>query len=103
MKLHEIDLAMVKAHARVTGDWEDGLIEGVYMPAAMQHILAYTGMTAAEADAREDIPLAYLALVTHLIDNRGLMEDAGHLSDVMASILGKYCRHMLAGETGLGN
>lgn len=95
MRISEVTPETVKLHARVETDDEDAVIEGVYMPAALAHLLGLTGMTAEEADARADMTLAYLALVAHMIDHRGVVEDGSQISRVVEAVVGKYDANLL--------
>ena len=99
MRISEVTPETVKLHARVETDDEDAVIEGVYMPAALAHLLGFTGMTEEEADRRPDMTLAYLALVAHMIDHRGLLEDGGQMSRVAEAVIGKYDGNLLGRES----
>ena len=95
MKISEVTLSLVKQQARVELDNDDALIEKVYMPAALNHLMGYVGMTAEQLDEREDMALAYLALCAYMIDNRGVANDDDKISKVIDSIVNKYSANLV--------
>ena len=103
MIIPDITLEIAKAHARVDTKDDDSVIEGVYMPAALAYLQSYTGLQEDEINALEDMTLAYLALVTHFIDHRGVVDSGDKLSLVIDSLVGKYCRNAIAAVEDAGD
>lgn len=89
MWLSELDAKTVKAFARIDTD-DDALIEGIFLPAARAHVLAYTGLSIYEADEKPDLAAAALALCSHLYDHRDAVADKSQMDCVIESFLGAH-------------
>lgn len=69
MKFNELSLNDVKSHLRVEDNNDDMLIDS-YLQWAKKYVLSYTGLTIDEADIKEDLSFAVLALVGDFYENR---------------------------------
>lgn len=103
MRIPDVTLAIAKSHARIDTSDEDTLIESVYMPAALAYLQNYTGLQEDEINEMEDMTLAYLALVAHLIDHRGVVDPGDKLSMVIDSLVGQHTRNAIAAGEDAGD
>lgn len=69
MKMSEVDVFFIKQHLKIDDELED-LILAQYLEMAKKYILSYTGLTEIEADDKEDLSFATLALVSEFYENR---------------------------------
>lgn len=69
IRFSDISIVNVKEHLRVDENFEDLLIDS-YISAAKKYILSYTGLTEEEAEEKEDLSFALLALVGEFYENR---------------------------------
>ena len=95
MKISELTAETVKQYARVRTNDDDAFIEGIIMPAAKAYILSYTGLTATELDAHEELTLADLALCVHYYDNRDTMADNDKTNVIVENILGMFSKNLV--------
>lgn len=70
MKASEVTAEVVKSWGRIEEDDDDTDIERLIIPAAIDGICSYTGLTLQELDKHEEIGLALVALCVFLYDNR---------------------------------
>ena len=95
MKASEVTVEIIKSFLRVVGDDDNALLEKIIAPAALRHIQGYTGLTENEIDAREDITLAYLVLISHMFDNRSMIVDSDRANRVVEAIIDKHSVNLL--------
>lgn len=97
MQLSTIPVEVVKLYARVDdGDpAETMLLQDVIMPAAMAHVLEYTGLTLEAADKMPQLCIAFLALCVHMYDHRDAEADKAQLNKVFEGILGSNAVNLL--------
>ena len=92
MRLSEITAEVAAQYAVVEPD--EPLLPA-FIDAARYHVLAYTGLTAEEAEEKPDVTVAALALVTELVDNRQFTADSDKVNQVLASLLDCHRRNFL--------
>lgn len=95
MRIDEITLGMVKQHAKIEHDEDDGIIEKIYMPAALAHLAGYTGLDKAALMSSDDLAVAYLVLCEHLYDNRGYIVENDKINRVIDALIGKYSSNLV--------
>lgn len=92
MKLSELTVEIARAHARAEAD---DALDPVYLDAARQYVLDYTGLDESEADKKPDLAVAALVLFAEMTDNKGLSADSGKINQVLASFLDLHCVNLL--------
>ena len=94
MKLSAVDLNAVKGFFRVTNSADDSLIDAIRL-AATAYVLSYTGLTALEADAYEDLSIACLVVCSDMYDNRTMAVETGAENKVALSIMNLHQRNLV--------
>lgn len=95
MRISDVTTADIKTYARIDGTADDNLIEQIIRPAAIDHIVNYTGQREVDLDRYEDITIAFLALCSFLYDNRSMTIQNDKINRVVESLLGKYSINLL--------
>lgn len=93
MKLREVTAKDVAQFGRIPGQ-DDSLIP-VIMAAAQSYVLSYTGLTLEQADAYEDLTLAYLVLCCEMYDNRNITTDNDKVNPYVKSVLAMHAVNYL--------
>ena len=91
MKISEVTVDLIKQYAVIEINDDDALIQDVFMPAAKAYILDYTGLTAEDADLRDSLTAAYIALCAFLYDNRSMSIVNDKQNTVIRSFLDSHC------------
>lgn len=104
MTVSELTVNMVKNYLRVDTDADDALL-AVILPAAKRFCAQYTGLTIADLDNYEDMPLAVLAVCSDMYDVRQVTLANSQINPTTAQILGTYSTNLLpsseeAGDSG---
>lgn len=94
MLIPEVTADVVANYCRLDLPLDDAdrqTLKTIIMPAALAHMVTYTGQTAEELQKHEELTVAYLALCSFLYDNRsfGSMTDAKR-NEVVAGFLDGY-------------
>lgn len=97
MKLSELTAEDVILHARVEGD-DKALVPHI-LEAAKSYVLNYTGLTAAEADEEQELPIAALCLAADMLENRSVTAENSSENLTIKTILSMHCRNLIAGDT----
>lgn len=95
MKLSQVPLSEVKNFCGVSDDESDLLIQDIMMPAAAKFICDYTGLTAEEADALEDLTLPYLVMVDEMYTSRDYTITKDKLNSYVKTILDMHSKNYL--------
>lgn len=98
MKIEELeDLQLLKAYARIPDDDEQSvyLLKSVYLPAAISHIKAHTGVTTEQLEESDEMGLACLALCTFLYDNRSMVIENDKINRVIASMIDHHSMNLV--------
>lgn len=95
MKISEVKVDLIKQYAVIEIDEDDTLIRDVLMPSAKAYVLDYTGLTAEDADLKESLTVAYIALCAFLYDNRSLSIVNDKQNAVIQSFLDAHCMNLL--------
>ena len=93
MKMSEVTLDVVKRHIGVSE--EDDATISLYWTAAKAQALAYTGLTAEEADELPDITVAALALCSDLYTFRNAAGESAALNPTVKMILDMHSVNLL--------
>ena len=93
MKLREVTPEDVMQFCRI--DEADEQLVPVIMAAARSYILGYTGLTAQEIDAHEDITAAFLVLCCEMYDNRNFTVETDKVNPYAQSVLAMHARNYL--------
>lgn len=93
MKMSEVTLDIVKKHIGVSD--EDDATISMYWTAAKAQALAYTGLTAEEADELPDVTVAALALCSDLYTYRNAAGETAALNPTVKMILDMHSRNLL--------
>lgn len=99
MTVSELTVDNVKNYLRVDTDIDDTLL-AVILPAAKRFCAQYTGLTIADLDDYEDMPLAVLAVCADMYEVRQVTLNGTQLNPVTAQILGTYSTNLLPTEGG---
>lgn len=96
MKVSEITEQDVMILARIDADATDMvLISRFFLPAAIEHIKRYCGLTNEEMDQYADLPIAVCALCAHMYDNRSIAVDSDKENRVVREIMEKYAMNLI--------
>lgn len=95
MKISEVTVDLIKQYAVIEIDEDDALIRDVLMPSAKAYVLDYTGLIEEEADLKESLTVAYIALCAFLYDNRSLSIVNEKQNAVIQSFLDAHCMNLL--------
>ena len=99
MTVSELTVDNVKNYLRVDTDIDDTQL-AVILPAAKRFCAQYTGLTIADLDDYEDMPLAVLAVCADMYEIRQVTLNGTQLNPVTAQILGTYSTNLLPTEGG---
>ena len=95
MKLSEITVEQVAAHAVVSDQDPDYSLIPAYLEAAKQHVLDYTGLTEEKADAKPDLAVAALILTADMLRNKEASTDTAAVNRVLQSFMDLHCVNLL--------
>lgn len=98
MKVSEIKISEICTQIRQDESYlipEEKTYLEIIKKASIEYVLSYTGLTAEEIDAHEDITVAVLVLISDMYDNRQMYVDKGNANKVVETILGMYCVNLL--------
>lgn len=96
MKVSEITAQDVMDLARIDADATDkGLIEKMFLPAAIEHIKGYTGLSDKEMDEHADLPIAVCTLCAFMYDNRSIEVTSEKENKVVREIVEKYSSNLI--------
>ena len=99
MKVSEIKAQDVMDLARIDADATDkGLIEKMFLPAAIEHIKGYTGLSDEKMDTYADLPIAVCALCAFMYDNRSIEVASEKENKVVREIVEKYSSNLIPGS-----
>ncbi|MBQ8297351.1 MAG: phage gp6-like head-tail connector protein [Ruminococcus sp.] len=87
MKLSQVSLSEVKDFCGISDDDSDTLIQDIIMPAAASFIREYTGLTAEQADALEDLTLPYLVMIDEMYTSRDYAVTKDKLNPYVKTVL----------------
>ncbi|MCM1508294.1 MAG: head-tail connector protein [Ruminococcus flavefaciens] len=91
MKISEITPEIVKDYCGISDSDSDDLIKKVLMPSAKAYIIGYTGLTAEEINAHEDLSTAFLVLVNDMYTQRDYtLSFQKQINPAVSTILGLY-------------
>lgn len=99
MTVSELTVDMVKEYLRVDTNADNTLLT-VILAAAKRYCAQYTGLTIADLDDYEDMPLAVLAVCADMYEVRQVTLNGTQLNPVTAQILGTYSTNLLPTEGG---
>lgn len=91
MKISEVTVDLIKQYAVIEINDDDALIREVLMPSAKAYVMDYTGLSAEDADLRESLTAAYIALCAFLYDNRSMNIVNDKQNAVIQSFLDSHC------------
>ncbi len=94
MRLSEVAIDDVKKYIRVTDDEDDKLISDI-MNAAKGYITSYTDMLPEEADAFEEISVAFMCLCSDMYDVRTASVSAAKENPIVRNILGMHRKNLV--------
>lgn len=97
VRINEVTIETLKAYCRVDWTEEDDLFYAI-LTAGRQFILSQTGMTAAEADEKEDLTIALLILGTEMYENRSYTMSTNrtvNINPAVDAIIGQYRMNFL--------
>ncbi len=98
MKLSEVGVQDLIVYARIDAPEEEIDILNAILSAGRQFILSQTGLSAAEADEKEDLSLAMLMVCTSIYENRSYEAETGKVHTVnlaAKAIIDQYCKNIL--------
>lgn len=104
MKLSDVTVEIAAGFCGIDEmtDTDRQLLETVVMPAAKARVESYTGQPAADLNDKEEVTIAYLALVSFFWDNRSMsIEKANERANpVLADLLDAYRVNLLPTAEG---
>lgn len=89
MKVSELTIDFLQEYIRTDGSAVTMLKP--MLAAAINYVMAYTGLTATQLDNYEDITLAVMALVADLYDVRQYTVQSAEVNPTVKSILDQHC------------
>ncbi|MGK0467145.1 head-tail connector protein [Clostridium sp.] len=93
MKISEVTTETASEYLRL--DFEEPLLP-IMLIGAKSYIKAYTGIKEdVDLDSKEDLTLAYLALVSDMYDNRSATVEKDKVNKIVDTILNMYCVNLL--------
>lgn len=96
MKVSEITSQDVMDLGRIDEDAADtGLISRLFLPAAIDHIKGYTGLTIEEMELHSDLVIAVCVLAVHMYDNRSVTVESDKENKTVREIIEKYSRNLI--------
>lgn len=99
MKVSEIKGKTVADFGRIDEDAEDiDLIDQLFLPAAIEHISGYVGMSVAEMDKHADLSIAVCALCVQMYDNRSATVESDKENRTVREIVEKYSGNLIPGS-----
>lgn len=91
MKINEITLEIVRDYCGISDSDSDEIIKKVLMPSAEKFITGYTGLSAEEINAHEDLSTAFLVLVNDMYTQRDYtLSFQKQINPAVSTILGMY-------------
>lgn len=97
MQVSKISKEAVKKYLGATSSDVDDIID-IVMSSAVSFIVGYTGLSADELDAYEDISMAFLVICNDMYSNRDFVVDNNSLNPTAKQILDLHCTNFLASE-----
>ena len=92
MKLSELNEATAADHIRTEPD--DPMLT-VYLDAAKNYVLGYTGLDAAQADEFPELAVAALITAADMYDHRMATVDSQNVNRTLASLLAMHRRNLV--------
>ena len=93
MKISEVTLEIVSNYLRL--DFEEPLLP-LMLSGAKAYIISYTGIKEdIDLDSKEDLTMAYLALISDMYDNRSATVEKDKVNKIVDTILNMYCINLL--------
>lgn len=94
MKLSSLTIEDIKEYSHIYTS-EDNKILDIILSASKNYILSRTGLTAEEADTKEDLTIALLTLASEMYDNRAYSVDTDKLNPLVEQILFMYSVNLI--------
>lgn len=95
IKISEVKITDIKEYMKVESSDEDNIINAI-MQAAKAHIKAYTGLTLATMEDKEDLTIVLFILCTEMYENRsGTSKDGSKIREVLDRLLGAHSINLL--------
>lgn len=96
MRLSDLTAAIVKDYCGISDDDSDDIINNALLPAAKAYIIGYTGLTAEECDAHDDLTVACMVLVNDMFTSRDYtLSSHRQVSPTVRTILSLYAANHL--------
>ena len=92
MKISEVTIDIVSNYLRL--DFEEPLLP-IMLSGAKAYITSYTGIEDVDLDSKEDLTMAYLALISDMYDNRSVTVEKDKVNKIVDTILNMYCINLL--------
>ncbi len=93
MKISEITIDIVEKYLKL--DYEEPLLP-LILDGAKAYIKGYTGIKIdTDLDAKEDLTIVYLALISDMHDNRSVTVEKDKVNKVIDTILNMYSVNLL--------
>lgn len=89
MKVSEVKINDLKDYCKVDGTDEDKIFT-VILAACKQYIISQTGLTLAQADEKEDLPIALMVLANEMYENRNYTVKDNKVNLVVDTIINQY-------------
>ena len=94
MKISDLDITLVKVYLKIDFIDDDMLLQ-LIMDGAKAYLTGYTGLDNTALDTKEDLTMAYLALVSDMYDNRSFIVDKDKVNKLIDSILNLHSINLL--------
>lgn len=88
MKMSDITVANVAEYLRLD-EYTESFIQTL-LDTAKSFVLDYTGLTAEEADTKENLWIAIMVLCQDMNDNRSMYVDKSNVNKVVEAVLGMH-------------
>ena len=88
MKMSDITVANVAEYLRLD-EYTESFIQTL-LDTAKSFVLDYTGLTAEEADTKENLWIAIMVLCQDMNDNRSMYVDKNNVNKVVEAVLGMH-------------
>lgn len=96
MKISDVTLEEIKKSVGYSADDMDDMLE-LYKTAAEAFVCGYTGLTAAEIDAHEDLTIAVMCLIGDMFENRYATVENDKLNPTVRQLLAMYAVNHVGG------
>jgi len=94
LKISEIETTLLKQYLRIDFSDDDVLLQ-IIMDSAKSYLIEYTGLENIVLDTKEDLTMAYLALVSDMYDNRSFTVEKDKVNKLIDTMLNMYSINLL--------